>query len=166
MPIVVGPDRIFLTAGYGQVEFGCMMLRLSETDGRISVKTEFLHTTDIFGSIQQTPILYDGHIYGIRPDRQLVCLNLDGQIVWTSSDTHHFGSRGFGPYVIADGMLYIMDDDGILTLAEATPGGYVQLAQAKVMEDGNESWGPMAIASSRLIVRDLNQMICLDISEQ
>jgi outer membrane protein assembly factor BamB len=63
-------------------------------------------------------------------------------------------------------MLYIMDDDGILTLAEATPSGYVQLAQAKVIENGNESWGPMAIASGRLIVRDLNRMICLDLTGQ
>jgi outer membrane protein assembly factor BamB len=165
MPIIVGTDRIFLTAGYGQVEYGCTMLRLSEVDGKISVESEFLHTTDIFGSIQQTPILYDEHIYGIRPDRQLVCLDLNGQIAWTSSDTHHFGPRGFGPYIIADGMIYILDDDGILTLAEATPSGYVQLAEAKVM-DGTESWGPMAIASGRLIIRDLKRMLCLDISEK
>ena len=163
MPIVVPPDRIFLTAGYGQVENGCMMLRLSETDGKIDAQSEFLHTTDIFGSIQQTPIFYDGYIYGIRPDRQLVCLDLNGQIVWTSPDTHHFGPRGFGPYAIADGMIYILDDNGILTLAQATPSGYVQLAEAKVI-DGNESWGPMAIASGRLIVRDLKRMICLDIT--
>ena len=40
----------------------------------------------------------------------------------------------------------------------------VQLAETKVL-DGPESWGAMAIASGRLILRDLNRMICLDIAE-
>jgi outer membrane protein assembly factor BamB len=120
---------------------------------------------EAFGSEQQTPIFYEGHIYGIRPDKRLVCLDLNGQVVWTSPSTHRFGPRGLGPYTIAQGMMYILDDTGMLTLAEATPSGYVPLAEAKVL-DGIETWGPMAVASGRLILRDLNRMMCLDISEQ
>jgi outer membrane protein assembly factor BamB len=67
--------------------------------------------------------------------------------------------------MIANGLLYVMNDSGLLTLVEATPTGYNQLAQAKVLE-GPDSWGPMAIASGRLILRDLTRMICLDIAEQ
>ena len=159
-PVVIGPDRIFLTAGYGQYENGCMMLWLTEADGKISVESEFLHTTDVFGSIQQSPIYYDGYIYGVRLDKQLVCLDLDGNVVWTSTSAHKFG---FGPYTIVNGLIYIMNDSGELTLAQASPSGYIQLAQAKVM-DGHESWGPMAVASDRLIVRDTERMMCLDIS--
>lgn len=162
MPVVIEPDRIFLTAGYGQYENGCTMLRLTEVDGKISVEPEFVHTTDVFGSIQQSPIYYDGYIYGVRPDGQLVCIGLDGNIVWTSTSANKFG---FGPYSIVNGLIYIMNDSGELTLAQAGPTGYIQLTQAKVM-DGHESWGPMAVASGRLIVRDTERMICLDISEQ
>lgn len=162
MPVVVGEDRIFVTAGYGQTESGCMMLRLTETAGRISVTSEFLHATDVFGSIQQTPILYEDHIYGVRPDGQLVCLDLEGNVVWTSTSANKFGS---GPYTIVNGLLYLMDDSGVLTLAQANSSDYLQLAQAKVLE-GHESWGPIAVASGRLIVRDTEHMICLDISEQ
>lgn len=165
MPIVVGNDRIFLTAGYGQVEYGCIMLKLIVIDGEITVEPQFSHPTDVFGSIQQTPILYEDHIYGIRPDKRMVCMNLNGEIEWESPTTHLFGSRGFGPYIIANGNLYILDDEGVLTLIRATPDDYIQLDEAKVM-DGNEAWGPMALASGRLIIRDLTQMICLDISEQ
>ncbi|MHC4558756.1 MAG: outer membrane protein assembly factor BamB family protein [Planctomycetota bacterium] len=161
-PVVVGQERIFLTAGYGQHEHGCLMLRLTEVDDKIAVESEFLHTTEVFGSIQQSPIFYDGYIYGVRPDGQLVCLDLDGNIVWTSTSTHKFGN---GPYAIVNRLIYLMNDSGELTLAQASPSGYLQLAQAKVL-DGHESWGPMAIASGRLIVRDTEQMICLDISEQ
>ncbi|MHC4687930.1 MAG: PQQ-binding-like beta-propeller repeat protein, partial [Planctomycetota bacterium] len=59
----------------------------------------------------------------------------------------------------------VMNDSGVLTLVDATPSGYVEFGQAKVL-DGIESWGPMAIVSGRLILRDLNRMICLDITEQ
>jgi len=58
-----------------------------------------------------------------------------------------------------------MDDHGELTLAEATPDGYVQLAQAQVL-DGHDSWGPMALVHGRLIVRDLTRMKCLDVAEK
>lgn len=162
MPVVIGPDRIFLTAGYGQTENGCVMLRLTETDGKIAVQSEFLRPTDVFGSIQHSPIFFDGYIYGVRPDEQLVCLDLEGNVVWTSTSAHKFGG---GPYAIVDGLLYVMNDTGELTLAQAGPSGYVELARAKVL-DGHESWGPMAIASGRLIVRDTERMICLDISER
>jgi outer membrane protein assembly factor BamB len=161
MPVVVGEDRIFLTAGYGQTESGCTMLRLTETGGEITVESEFLHATDVFGSIQQTPILYEDRLYGVRPDGQLVCLDLEGNVVWTSTSANKFGS---GPYTIVNGLLYLMDDSGVLTLARTGSSEYAQLAQAKVL-DGHESWGPMAVASGRLLVRDTERMICLDISE-
>jgi outer membrane protein assembly factor BamB len=162
MPVVVGDDRLFLSAGYGQYELGCGMLRLTETGGKITTKLEFIHPTEIFGSIQQSPIFYDGYIYGVRLDGQLVCLDLDGNVVWTSASANKFGN---GPYSIVNGLLYIMNDSGLLTLAQTGPSGFAPLAQAKVLE-GHESWGPMAAASGRLIVRDTERMICLDISSQ
>jgi len=160
MPLVIGEDRIFLTAGYGQYDNGCMMLRLTESDGKITAKSEFKHPTSVFGSMQHTPIFYDGHIYGVGMDKQLVCLDLEGKVAWTSTSANTFGS---GPYVLAGGMLYVLNDSGMLTLVEASASGYSQLARAKVL-DGIESWGPMAVASGRLIVRDLNRMVCLDIA--
>ena len=163
-PVVVGEDRLFLTAGYGQQTVGCAMLRLTDVDGAISASLEYLHPTAVFGSIQQSPIYYEGYVYGVRPDRQLVCLGLDGDVVWTSTSANKFGRNG-GPYAIVNGLLYVMNDDGDLTLAQASPEGYVPLAHAKVL-DGRESWAPMAIAANRMIVRDTLKMICLDISEQ
>jgi len=161
-PVIVGDDRIFLSAGYGQYENGCTMLRLTETDGTIVAKQEYIYPTDVFGSIQQTPILYEDHIYGVRTDKQLVCLDLDGKVVWTSTSANKFGS---GAYMIANGLIYVLNDSGVLTLVEPTSTGYVELARAEVLP-GHESWGPMAIVSGRLIIRNLNRMICLDVTEQ
>jgi len=49
-----------------------------------------------------------------------------------------------------------------LHLIEADPAAYKQLAGAQVL-DGPESWGPLALAHGRLIARDLNKMVCLDV---
>ncbi len=160
-PLVVGDGLIFLSGGYNA---GSMLLQLIQENDSIVPQQVFRLGPEVFGSDQQTPIFYEGHIYGIRPDKQLVCLDLNGEVLWSSSRTNRFGPRGLGPYSIADGLIYILDDNGTLTLAEATPAGYNQLSQAKVLE-GPDAWAPMAFASGRLIIRDMNRMICLDIAE-
>jgi outer membrane protein assembly factor BamB len=156
-PVVVGDGLILLSGGYNA---GSMMIKLVESDARITTEEVFRLKPQVFGADQQTPIFHEGHIYGVRPDGQLTCLNLNGGVLWTSTSAQKFG---LGPYIIADGLIYVMNNSGLLTLAEAAPTGYMPLSQAKVLE-GPESWGPMAIAGGRLILRDLNRMICLDVT--
>jgi outer membrane protein assembly factor BamB len=158
-PVIVGEGRIFLSGGYNA---GAVMLQLQQEGEQISAHEVFRVAPEVFGAPQHTPIFYQGYIYGVRPDGQFTCLGLNGNVVWTSSSAHRFG---LGPYVIADGLIYVMDDSGLLTVAEATPAGYVPLDSAEVL-DGPESWGPMAVAGGRLLVRDLRKMVCLDIRRQ
>lgn len=156
-PLIMGDGMIFLSGGYNT---GSMMIKLSEISGEITVETLFRLKPNVFGSTQHTPILYKGYVYGVRPDEQFVCLTPKGELVWTSGATHRFA---LGPFMIADGLIYVMDSSGLLTLAEATSEGYRQLAQVQVL-NGHDSWGPMAIAGGRLILRDLTRMICLDVT--
>jgi outer membrane protein assembly factor BamB len=115
----------------------------------------------VFGSDQQTPILYKGHIYGVKPGGQLVCLDLTGKMLWASG-TDRFG---LGPYLVLDDTILAMNDSGTLTAAKASPDGYTRLAQAKVL-GGPEAWGPMAPAGTRLLVRDLTRMVCLELGRK
>ena len=157
-PVIVGGGRVFLTAGYGA---GSRMLKFSKSRRAIAASTLFKLRPHAFGAEQHTPILYNNNIYGISIKRELVCLDLAGRRIWTSGRQKRFGR---GPYVIANGLIYLMNDTGVLTLAEATPSGYRQLAQAKVLPaEDKEAWGPMAIAGGRLIIRDMKHMICLDV---
>jgi len=155
-PLIIGEDRIFLSGGYNA---GSMMLKVEETDGKLGVKTLFRLAASVFGATQHTPILYKDHIIGVRPDGQLICLDFDGKIKWQSGPANKFGS---GPYIIVQDMILVMNDDGLLTLAEASLTGYKQLAQARVLE-GPDAWAPMALADGHLVLRDVNQMICLDV---
>ncbi|MCX7825762.1 MAG: PQQ-like beta-propeller repeat protein [Verrucomicrobiae bacterium] len=155
-PLYIGDGRIFLCGGYNA---GSMMIQLRETGGKFAVETLFRLKPTVFGATQQTPILYQNHIIGVRPDGQLTCLDLNGKPVWTSGAASKFGS---GPFLIAQGMIYLVNDHCVLTLGEVSAAGFKQLAQAKVLS-GVDSWGPLALADGRLIVRDMTEMVCLDV---
>jgi outer membrane protein assembly factor BamB len=157
-PVDAGDGRIFLSAGYNK---GSMMLQLNETDGRIEAQPLFDLKPTVFGADQQTPIFYENHIFGVRPGGQLVCMDLTGNILWTSGPEHRFG---LGPYIIVNGLMYIIDDDGMLSVIEATSQRFNLLTRARVL-DGHECWGPPAFAAGRLLVRDLTTLVCLDVSQ-
>jgi outer membrane protein assembly factor BamB len=155
-PLPLGDDRIFLS-GYGA---GSMMLQLIEDQGKIIAKAAFKRPPDVFGAEQQTPIFYKDHIYGVIPGGQLVCLDRDARQLWASGGNYRFG---LGPFIIADGLMILMNDKGVLTLAEASESAFKPLAQAGIFERGRDSWGPLALAGGRLLARDFTRMVCLDL---
>ncbi len=154
-PVVVGEGLIFLCGGY---EAGSMMMQLEEKDGRIIPKSLFRMPPERFGSAQQTPIFYKGYIYGVRPDGQLVCFDLEGNEKWTSTSAYKFG---MGPYAIVGSQIYVMNDSGLLSRVAADSKEFRLLDQTQVLH-GHDSWGPIAYASGRMILRDLTKMVCLD----
>jgi len=158
-PVPLGNGRIFLTGGYNA---GSMILQLEEKDGKFEARPLLRLKAKVFDSPQHTPILYQGHLYAVCADGQLACATPDGKVVWKSGAAHRFG---LGPYLVSDqGLLYVMNDTGTLTLAEASPAGFKVLAQARVL-DGRESWAPMTLVAGRLIVRDTERMVCLDVGK-
>jgi hypothetical protein len=61
--------------------------------------------------------------------------------------------------------LYVLDDEGGLFLFRIDGASATLLASHKLF-DAHEAWTPMAIAGKYLIVRDANNMLCVDISKQ
>jgi outer membrane protein assembly factor BamB len=118
-------------------------------------------------SEQQTPIVWREHVFAIQPKdagelrEQLVCYGVEDptRLVWSSGRGERFG---LGPYVVAGDKILVLDDDGVLTLAEASTTGYRRLARAKVLH-GRDAWGPLALADGRLLARDSTRMVCLDV---
>jgi len=164
-PVNLGDGRIFLTAGYGA---GSLMIRIKSDNGVFSVEPlQAMKPEEGLASEQQTPLYYKGHLFAILPKdagslrNQFVCCRPDDcrRFVWSSGKTSRFG---LGPYLIADDKFYILSDEGVLTVMKADPAAPVVLGQAKVLE-GVDSWGPMAVADGRLLVRDSRRMVCLDI---
>jgi outer membrane protein assembly factor BamB len=160
-PVVLPGGRIFLCSGYGSTT-GSLMLQLHADGRQITADVAFRLSPREFNAEQHTPIFHQQHLFGIRKRGrgQMVCLDLEGSEVWNSGRDHF----GHGPFMFADGLLFAMDDEGLLTLAEVTPGGYRPLAQYQAFADGHDAWGPMAIVAGRLIVRDMTRMQCLDVA--
>jgi outer membrane protein assembly factor BamB len=80
-------------------------------------------------------------------------------MVWQSDPGQQFG---LGPFLLADGKFIAVNDSGLLRMIEASPDKYRLLGQAQILK-GRESWGPLAIAGGRLLARDLQRMVCLDV---
>ena len=158
------PDgQIFLCSGYGRT-LGSLMLRVQASGDQLVPTSVFTLTPEKFNSEHHTPIVFGDHLYGVRKrgGGQLVCLDLQGAELWNSGADRF----GHGPYLIADGILYVMDDHGGLTMADASPVGYHRLGRYEVFADGHDAWGPMAIVQGRLIVRDMTRMTCVDVSQR
>jgi outer membrane protein assembly factor BamB len=176
-PVPLGDGRIFLSGGYGA---GCMMIQVGRPPGRDETHGRDAHDTPAsqaagafeakmlwrkeggdWDSAQHTPIFLDGFLYYTRGTGQFCCMGPDGQVAWDSGRGAGFG-KGYGPFLIADGLAFVSDDAGTLVLAEATSSGYKELARAKLLT-GSESWAPLALADGRLLYRDLTRMVCLDV---
>ncbi len=165
-PVYLGDGRFFITAGYGA---GSILIQLREDgSGTYSVETlQTLKPSEGMASEQQTPVFYDGHLFSILPKdagplrSQLVCCRPDdpATFVWTSGKTNRFG---LGPYLVADGKIFVLSDDGVLTVLRASTREYSQLAQAKVLP-GVDAWGPMALVQGRLLLRDSHRLVCIDV---
>ncbi len=168
-PVVMDNDLILLTAGYGG---GGMLVRVARENDtekfQVTVVADY-KANEGLASEQQTPIFIDGRVFGILPKdagvqrNQFVCVDpLDTRrILWSSGRESRFG---LGPYIVADGKFFILSDKGVLTMARATASGWEPLAQATVIENGHDAWGPMAMAGGRLLLRDATRLVCLELN--
>jgi outer membrane protein assembly factor BamB len=164
-PLIMDNGKILITAGYGA---GSAVLQIKKEAGNYSVKVlQKYKPSEGIASEQQTPLLYKDYVFAILPKdagasrNQLVCSKQGDctKILWTSGKSDRFG---LGPYIIADGKFFILNDDGTLTIAKASTQKYVSLDNARVIQ-GQDAWGPIAIADGRLLMRDSKQMICIDV---
>ena len=161
----LGEGRVLVSGGY---DAGAMMLRITPWGEGFAAQILFRKEAREFSATQHTPVLYKGHLYAGRQDGELACMDLAGKVLWTSGSADTFG---LGPFLIAGGMNYPMDDEGLLTLAEATPARYRPLGQVQAVrheEDGealpgHDAWAPMALVGGRLLLRDLTRLVCLDV---
>ncbi len=164
-PVPVDDDRVFVTAGYGA---GSILLRVSRDGGTFTADVLYRYlAADGFSCEQQTPIAYQGALIGILPQsagakrEELACWDPEGRrYLWSSGQAARFGQ--YGPYLLADGKLVVLDEDGTLTMAEASIEKFLPLGSAKILE-GPDAWGPMALVAGRLIARDTHRMVCVDV---
>lgn len=165
-PVCFPDGKVFLSAGYGA---GSMMIKVNTSpEGySVSVLKEYGPKNGM-ACEQQTPIIWNGLMYAIQPKdagplrNQLICVSPDDvtKIIWSSGKEGRFG---LGPFLIADNKMYILSDDGTLTMLKPDANKYVQMAQKKLF-DGSDAWAPMALVDGFLVLRDSKTMYCVNLN--
>ena len=167
-PAILDNGKILVTAGYGA---GSALLLVTGGSGGYHVNVlQMFKPQEGMASEQQTPVFWGGYLYGILPKdagglrNQIVCCKSGDckKIVMSSGKSNRFG---LGPYIMADGKFFILNDDGEMTIARASASQFTVLGKARII-DGQDSWGPLAITGGYLLMRDSKQMICIDIKAE
>ncbi|HJT76029.1 MAG TPA: PQQ-binding-like beta-propeller repeat protein [Gemmataceae bacterium] len=150
-PLVLDGDRVFISSAYGM---GCAMLRVSEADGKWSVKP--LWKTTKMRCRFTSPVAYQRHLYGLD-EGILVCLDAaDGSRKWRGGRYDH------GQLLLSGDLLVILAEDGDLALAEATPAAARELGRFHALD--GKTWNYPALAGGRAYVRNDHEMACYDLT--
>lgn len=153
-PVWTDGNLLFVSSAYSG---GARVLRLARSGGETTV-TELWHNPRIqlhFGNA----ITESGYAFlssGFSGPAFMTAVQLEtGRIVWQR--------RGFAKAQLlhADGKLIILDEDGVLALARATPQRFQVLSRVSLLK--RISWTPPTLVATRLYLRDRATIMALEL---
>jgi outer membrane protein assembly factor BamB len=140
---IYADNKVFYSSAYGT---GGALVGLRSSSGEIRAQ-EIYFTRDMqnhHGGV----VLVDGYLYGYN-NSVLTCLEwATGKMMWRDR------SVGKGAVSFADGHLYILGENNVVGLVEATPAGYREKGRFTIRDQGRPSWSHPAIAGGRLYIRN------------
>ena len=145
---------IFAASGYGK---GSILLKLKISGNKIIPETVW--QTELMDNLHGGVILYNGYLYGSgHNNRGWYCLDfMTGKEMWKSA--------GIGSITFADGMLYCLDERGIMTLVTTTPEKYDAVSTFEVPSGGKGMhWAHPVVCGGRLYIRHTDKIFVYDIS--
>ena len=136
-------SRVFYTSDYGT---GGALLALKASGNEVRAN-EVYFTRDMqnhHGGV----VLVNGYLYGFN-NAILTCLEFaTGKVMWRDR------SVGKGALAYADGHLYILSENNVVGLVEATSAGYREKGRFGIRDQGWPSWAHPVIAGGRLFIRN------------
>jgi hypothetical protein len=102
-------------------------------------------------------VYYKDHIYGFSSSTLKCLVSETAQRKWSKR------GYGKGSLIIVDEKLLVLSDRGKLAMIEATPKGFKELAQAKVLE--GKSWTSPTFADGKIYLRNQKEMACYDLTK-
>ena len=162
--IVIDDTRLFLTdCSYnGNYDPVSIMLEITEEGAVFKVKELFL--TEEAGSKIHPAVLFENHLYLNHTGNpsQMQCLTLDGETVWEKDSAPGFE---LGALILVNGLILNQNGkNGDIHLIEPSPEGYKEVGKASFFESKKtQAWAPLAFSQGKLIIRDLEKMVCIDL---
>jgi outer membrane protein assembly factor BamB len=148
LPLFIEPDLLFVSAAN---DAGSFILRISGQSPEEVMRASVMRNDWSSSSYK------DGYIYGFNV-ATLQCIDAQsGQRKWLK--------RGFGKgsLILVNDRLIILSDLGTLTLAEATPDGYREIAVVEALQ--GRSWTAPSYANGNLYIRNHTHIACYRIME-
>ena len=162
--MAIDDQRLFLTdcsynGQYGPVS---IMLEITREGGDFKVKELFL--TEEAGSKMHPAVQFENHLYlnHTGNPNQMMCLSLDGNVLWEKGAAPGFELGGM---ILVDGLIINQNGkNGDIHLIQPSPNGYMELGKASFFSSRkSQAWAPLAFSQGKLIVRDLEKMVCVDL---
>ena len=144
----------FYTSSYG-VGGGAMRVR-SHGD---AIETEEAYFSSRLQNHHGGVLLIDGYLYSFF-GRTLTCASFEtGEVVWKAR------SVGKGSLTAADGLLFLVGENYLVGLAEASPDGYEERGRFAIEDHGRPSWAHPVVNDGRLYIRNQHQLSVYDVSD-
>jgi outer membrane protein assembly factor BamB len=136
-------NKVFYSSNYGT---GGALLGLTAQGGE--VKAQEVYFTREMQNHHGGVVLVNGYLYGFN-STILTCLEfVTGKMMWRDR------SVGKGSLTYADGNLYVLSEDNVVGLAEATPAGYRERGRFQIADQGWPSWAHPVVSGGRLYIRN------------
>ena len=147
-PLVM-ENSVFISSDYGT---GCAMLDIQARGPKVRWRHKLIQEHFSSG------VLIDGMIYSTTDPGDLVCLDAaTGKQQWRQQ-----GGFEKGGLIAADGVLLALTGgDGQLIMVGVNSAAYNELGRMKPL--GEQSWTAPVLADGRLLVRNKQAMVCLDL---
>ena len=169
-------DKLFVSCFYN----GPLMLQLDphKPAARVFWKgasnSEQPRLTDKLHCLMSTPVIQDGHIYGVCSYGHLRCLRADtGERLWetlkptTGGEEVRWGNAFLIPH---RDRFFLFNEMGELILAKLTPKGYEEISRASILAPTNKAagrpvvWSHPAFANRSMFARNDREIVCVSLA--
>ena len=144
-PILVGPDRVFISSGYDQ---GAAVLDLSGSEPHEVWRSR------VMKNHFNNSVHHRGVLYGFDESIFKAIASATGELLWRA--------RGFGKgsVMVAGDHLIVLSDDGTLALVAPSRQGLEVIREQSVL--AGRTWTPPSIANGRIYLRNHEEMVCFE----
>jgi outer membrane protein assembly factor BamB len=152
---VYADNKVFFTSAYGAG--GALLgLRLAGEE----VRAQEIYFTREMQNHHGGVVLVNGYLYGFNNSILTSLEFASGKMMWRDR------SVGKGSVAYADGNLYLLSENNVVGLAEATPAGYREKGRFTIADQGLPSWSHPVVSGGRLFIRNQGTLAAYDIRQR
>ena len=152
---VFSDNKVFFTSAYGA---GGALLGLRVVGEE--VRAQEIYFTREMQNHHGGVVLVNGYLYGFNNSILTTLEFATGKMMWRDR------SVGKGSIAYADGNLYLLSENNVVGLAEATPAGYREKGRFTIADQGLPSWSHPVVSGGRLFIRNQGTLAAYDVRQR